>query len=177
MLCLGRGARIFIWASLLVMVALVLAGSAILVVPHAKTSTEAPRLPRSAVTTSTTSVSLMRGQRLTSRDGHSMVADVRFKVRMRLRAVLADILKDARPGGRLIQAFDIAKTNQLVNDALKEHYRTWVSREFPGCRIEFTRKNIYIHLPDNFGAGRAPVMEQMPIALVAVFHPIKEAGF
>ena len=106
-----------------------------------------------------------------------MVADVRLKVRMRLRAVLRAIHSDARPGGVLLQVFEVAKTNQLVNDTLKEHYRTWVSREFPGCRIEFTRKNIYVHLPDSYGAGRAPVMEPMPIALVAVFHPIKEAGF
>lgn len=106
-----------------------------------------------------------------------MVADVRLKVRMRLRAVLADVLKDARPGGRLLQVFEVAKTNELVNATLRNHYRVWVSREFPGCRIEFTRKNIYVYLPDSYGAGRAPVMEPIPIALVAVFHPIKEAGF
>lgn len=106
-----------------------------------------------------------------------MVADLRLNVRLRLRSVLAEIEKDARPGGRLLQVFEVAKTNALVNATLKEHYRTWVSREFPGCRIEFTRKNIYVHLSDDYGAGRAPVMEPMPIALVAVFHPIKEAGF
>lgn len=106
-----------------------------------------------------------------------MVADVRLKVRMRLRTVLATIRKDARPNGVLLPVFTEAKTNQLVNDAVKEHYRTWVSREFPGCTIEFTRKNIYVYLPDGYGAGRAPVMEPMPIALVAVFHPIREAGF
>lgn len=106
-----------------------------------------------------------------------MVADVRLKVRMRLRAILADILKDARPGGKLLQVFEVARTNQLVNDAVKEHYRTWVSREFPGCRIEFTRQNVYIHLPDGYGAGRAPIKEQLPIALVPVFHPTMEAEF
>lgn len=106
-----------------------------------------------------------------------MVADVRLKIRMRLKAVLAEINRDARPGGRLLQVFEVARTNNLVNDAVREHYRTWVSREFPGCRIEFTKKNIYIHLPDGYGAGRAPVMEPMPISLVAVFHPIREAEF
>lgn len=106
-----------------------------------------------------------------------MVADVRLKVRMRLRAALVAIRADARPGGRLLQVFQVAETNRPANDALKAHYREWVAREFPGCSIEFTRKNIYIHLPDDYGAGRAPVMEQMPIDLVAVFHPIWKGGF
>lgn len=106
-----------------------------------------------------------------------MVADVRLKVRMRLRAVLKTIEADARPGGKLLQVFEVAKTNALVYAAVKDHYRTWVSREFPGCRIEFTRKNIYIYLPDSYGAGRAPIMEPLRIGLVAVFHPVKEAEF
>lgn len=90
---------------------------------------------------------------------------------MRLRECLKAIRKDARPGGVLLQVFAVAETNRPANDALKVHYREWVAREFPGCRIEFTRKNIYVYLPDNFGAGRAPVMEQLPIDLVLVFHP------
>jgi len=106
-----------------------------------------------------------------------MVADVRHKIRMRLRAALKAIRADARPGGVLLQVFNVAKVDSQVNDALKDHYRTWVSREFPGCRIEFTRKNIYIYLPDNYGVGRAPVMDPMPVDLVNVFHPVKEAGF
>lgn len=105
------------------------------------------------------------------------MADVRLKVRMRLRMVLKAIQSDARPGGKLLQVFEVAKTNALVHAAVKDHYRTWVSREFPGCRIEFTRKNVYVHLPDSYGAGRAPIMEPLPIGLVAVFHPIKEAEF
>lgn len=106
-----------------------------------------------------------------------MVADVRFKIRMRLRATLKAIRADARPGGVLLQVFAVAKLDNQVNAAIKDHYRTWVSREFPGCRIEFTRRNIYIHLPDSYGAGRAPVMEPLPVDLVAVFHPVREAGF
>lgn len=106
-----------------------------------------------------------------------MVADVRFKIRMRLRVAFKAILKDARPDGRLLQVFEVAKTNDLVRAAVRDHYRTWVSREFPRCRIEFTRKNVYIYLPDEYGAGRAPVMEPLPVALVLVFHPSKEAEF
>jgi hypothetical protein len=106
-----------------------------------------------------------------------MVADVRLKVRMRLRACLKEIQADSRPGGVLLQIFQVARTNKVAAEAVKTHYREWVAREFPGCRIEFTRKNIYVHLPPDFGAGQAPVMEPMPIALVVVFHPIQEAGF
>lgn len=105
-----------------------------------------------------------------------MVADVRLKVRMRLRAVLAEILKEARPGGVLLQVFEVAQTNHVLADTLQTGYRKWVADEFPGCRVEFTRKNVYIYLPENFGAGKAPVMEQLPIALVAVFHPIRKVA-
>lgn len=106
-----------------------------------------------------------------------MVADVRFKVRMRIRAVLAEIRKDARPGGELLPVFADARTNKLVNDALRAHYREWVSREFVGCKIEVTRKNVYVYLPVTYEAGRAPVMEPLPIALVEVFNPHLEAEF
>lgn len=103
-----------------------------------------------------------------------MVADVRLKIRMRLRATLAAILADARPGGVLLQIFEVAKTNHVAADAVQTHYRTWVANEFPGCTIEYGRKYIYVYLPDNYGAGRAPIMEQLPIALVPVFHPIRK---
>lgn len=103
-----------------------------------------------------------------------MVADVRLKIRMRLRATLAAIQTDARPGGVLLQIFEVAKTNHVAADAVQTHYRTWVANEFPGCTIEYGRKFIYVYLPDSYGAGRAPIMEQLPIALVPVFHPIRE---
>lgn len=106
-----------------------------------------------------------------------MVADVRLKVRMRLRVVLEAIRKDARPGGVLLQAYQVAKVSPIVNQALRKHYREWVAREFPGCKIEVTRKNVYIYLPDSYGAGRAPVMEPLPVSLVVVFNPPSEAGF
>jgi hypothetical protein len=106
-----------------------------------------------------------------------MVADVRLKVRMRLRLVLKEIQADARPGGKLLQIFEVARKDSVAAAAVKAHYREWVAREFPGCRIEFTRQNVYIHLSDKYGAGRAPVKEQLPVALVPVFHPHTEAEF
>jgi hypothetical protein len=96
---------------------------------------------------------------------------------MRLRECLKAIRADARPGGRLLQIFEVAKKDSVCAEAVKTHYREWVAREFPGCHIEFTRKRIYIHLPDGYGAGRAPVVEIMPVDLVLVFHPMREAGF
>lgn len=106
-----------------------------------------------------------------------MVSDVRLKIRMRLRVALRDIAKDIRPDGKLLPVFAEAKHNPLVNAALKEHYRTWVSRELPGCLIEFTRKNVYVRLPDSFPASNVPIREPLPVALVVAFHPPLEAEF
>lgn len=106
-----------------------------------------------------------------------MVADIRFKVRMRIREALKAVRADARPGGQLQAAFLLARTNPEVATRLKEYYRTRVASEVPGCRVEFTRKNIYVYFPAGYGAGRAPVSEPMPIDLVVVFHPTTEASF
>lgn len=177
MRCRLARTRLFIWVLSLAILAIVIAGSVVAAERKAGTSIDTPVSTTSAKTLLVTSTRPMAATRPISRDGHSVVADVRLKVRMRLRVCLGDIRKDARPGGKLLPVFGVAETNKPANDALRAHYREWVAREFPGCRIEFTRKNIYIHLPDRYEGGRAPVMEQMPIDLIAVFHPTWKGDF
>lgn len=93
-----------------------------------------------------------------------MIADVRFKVRMRLRAFIRGMGETFAADADLRAFLRIALTNDRVAMELKQQWRGKLSEEFPGCEITCTPQRIYIRLPAQYPASAVPIHETYPSA-------------
>lgn len=100
-----------------------------------------------------------------------MVSDVRQKVGMRLQALiarLADHLRNDVGERILVGKAQIDESAALI---VRAKYRSHVVREFPGCRITFTRQRVSIRLPERYPRSYIPIEEPLPPALIECFSP------
>lgn len=94
-----------------------------------------------------------------------MIADVRFKVRMRLRALI-ETLRNEYDGNRVLRA-DFGKAKHDAETALriKGRYRSRIKEAFPGCEVTCTPTRILIYLPLSYPRPGVPVSEPYPARL------------
>jgi hypothetical protein len=100
-----------------------------------------------------------------------MVADVRFKVKMRLRALIETMVAELTTSQEARKRLALAYTSVVVAAEVKAQYRSRVVREFPGCAVTFTFNRLYIKLPDRYPAHNVPVSLPYPRELRGAFFP------
>lgn len=101
-----------------------------------------------------------------------MVADVRFKVRMRLRALIDRLVTEISDSPDARRELAMAQLSDVRAKAVKAKYRSRVVVEFPGCSIGFTHQRIYITLPAGYPASNVPVTLPYPKVLRGAFFPV-----
>lgn len=100
-----------------------------------------------------------------------MVADVRMKIALRLRAALADMSRELATDLTLRTQVTEARTRYETAEQVRATYRSRVVRNFPGCRVAFTPRNITIWLPDRYPNAQIPIVEQVDVGLMGCFNP------
>lgn len=101
-----------------------------------------------------------------------MIADVRFKVRMRLRALITEMTAeyDTQPSVRT--QVDMARKDSALAEAQREHYRIRVQNAFPGSAIVYTQTRILVHLPEMYPRSAVPIAQPYPRVLTPVLFGI-----
>lgn len=93
-----------------------------------------------------------------------MIADVRFKVRMRLRAFIQGMGESFAADPELRHTLRQASEDKRISATLKMSWLKKLAEEFPGCQIDCTPQRIYIRLPANYPAAAVPIHEPYPSA-------------
>lgn len=101
-----------------------------------------------------------------------MIADVRLKVRMRLRALIAEMTAeyDTQPSVRV--QLDMARKDSTLAATQREYYRIRVQNAFPGSTIVYTQTRILVHLPDTYPRSAVPISQPYPRVLTPVLFGI-----
>lgn len=101
-----------------------------------------------------------------------MVSDVRQKVSMRLHALVARLTSEIRTNPGIQTKIREAQFNYDRADEVRTFYRSEVIREFPGCRVTFSRQHITIELPKGYPNAHIPVVVQLPPAMIECLSPL-----
>lgn len=109
-----------------------------------------------------------------------MIADVRFKVRMRLRAFIQTLRGEYMGSSRLVEDLIAAQGNVILAGNLKSGYRARLREAFPGCEIICTNTRIQVYLPDSYPRPTVPISEPYPAqyvpALAGILVPKPSQG-
>jgi hypothetical protein len=100
-----------------------------------------------------------------------MVADVRFKVKMRLQALINGMVRDLDASMEARKVLALAQWSEETATTVRAQYRSRVVREFPGCEITFTFNRIYVKLPNRYPAHNVPISLPYPRSLRGGFYP------
>jgi hypothetical protein len=107
-----------------------------------------------------------------------VVANVRFKVRMRLRALIRDMVNEYANSRTLRTDLRIAAENRSASEEMQRVWRPKVEDAFPGCRIKYTGSRIMIFLPPAYPVSHIPICELYPGAFKpALFGMLPEPDF
>jgi hypothetical protein len=101
----------------------------------------------------------------------TVVADVRFKVKMRLRAILDTLTAELAASASARHALAMAQLTDAPAKLVKAKYRSAIVREFPGCTVTFTFNRVYVTLPNHYPAYHVPVSLPYPQSLRGGFFP------
>jgi hypothetical protein len=93
-----------------------------------------------------------------------VIANVRFKVQMRLRAFVQGMGVIFSRDEVLRAQLRNAQDSSDVAAELKTYWTDRLKQEFPGCRVECSPNRIYLTLPDNYPASGVPISEVYPAA-------------
>lgn len=100
-----------------------------------------------------------------------MVGDVRFKIRLRLKAVIEQQEKEYWRDEAIRKEIFAAQLDPVTAEKIRARYRSEIVREFPGCEITITRLRITIKLPSRYPAHNVPISEVYPSVLVGAYFP------
>lgn len=93
-----------------------------------------------------------------------MVADVRFKILMRLRAFIADMGRLFAENADLRAKLRGARNDPEMAAELKAYWIGRLKSEFPGCGVDCTPHRIYLTLPEGYPTPQVPISEVYPAA-------------
>lgn len=100
-----------------------------------------------------------------------MIADVRFKHRMQLRALLERMVSEYQRDPAVRAVIRQARTDATIARQVKAAYRQRVEDTFLGCQVTFTRNAITLMLPDRYPASAVPITESYAHVLADAFSP------
>lgn len=91
---------------------------------------------------------------------------------MRLRVLIDQANALAALDTRINTPARLDKHSLGVLQKIRQEYREKFLREFPGCHITFTPKNVSLQLPDGYPDRKIPITEPMPrqIATAVSLH-------
>lgn len=94
-----------------------------------------------------------------------------MKTRARLTVVLNQVKREAAPNGVVRDTVVMARHNPEIASVIKGVYRTMVADAFPGCRVEFGARYVYLWLPKLYPNSELPIVSVLEPIHMEVFNP------
>lgn len=101
-----------------------------------------------------------------------MIADVRLKVRMRLRALIEEMEREYRINPNTRDWINQARKDSGIAGAARSTYRARVQNAFSGATIDYTPTRILVYLPATYPRSGVPVTASYPRELTPVLFGI-----
>lgn len=100
-----------------------------------------------------------------------MIANVRFKVQMRLDQVLNEVTAELKAGSHAWENYIAAQRDPAYALRVRAYYRGKLVRALPGCRITFRPRQLLIHLPKNYPRAEVPITHEITQLQSTAFSP------